>query len=99
MERIISAAAFACKAGNAGRLSQPGVRQARIDSAGRASPKPEIRNPKELRNPKSEFWRSSIHARLAKAACLQASDFELASDFDLRILGFPSMPAAICFRA
>jgi hypothetical protein len=76
-----------------------GLRQARIDSAGRANPKPEARNPKELRNPKSEFWRSSIHARLAKAAYLRASDFGFASDFDLRISSFPSMPAAICFRA
>src|SRR6266540_3615081 len=87
-----------------GRFSSPsrrasGVRQAHIDSAGRASPKPEARNPKELRNPKSEFRCSSIHARLAKAACLRASDFEFASDFDLRISGFPSKPAAICFRA
>ena len=42
------------------------------------SPKTDIR-----RTPKSELWRSTIHARLAKAAGLRASDFEFASDLGL----------------
>jgi len=52
---------------------------------GEENPKSEIRNPKEIRRPKSESYTTPLSVIVFG---LRISDFELLSDFGLRISDF-----------
>jgi len=59
------------------------------DSCGRENPKNQIRNPKEIRSPKSQIRNSCEGTLTRRNATVQRliarSDFGLPSDFDIRI--------------
>src|SRR6266511_782091 len=56
-------------------------------AGGRGNPKSEARNPKEIRNPKSE--RSRFASSRQRLRWVRISDFFRASDFGFRILTLP----------
>src|SRR6266511_5815036 len=59
------------------RVSRTGLHQAHFDLAGWANPKPEARNSKQIRNPKSEHWRSPITPAWPRRFGFRPSDFGL----------------------